>query len=990
MREIMHMTRHIFLCCICICCLSIGAAQPRHYIRHILPEDGLISRDVQNVIHQKDGRVWIGTNTGLQLYDGHHFYGIEDLSQQSLPELLTIEKMEMTDDTTIYCRASHHFFRINTANMSVEKLDSVYGFADASSEFLDFHFTDIGLLMVIAGGGFLMLVNHVDGHQQTLDSVQMKSPFYGHTIFLTDKYIIWTSENIGIRVVDRSRTSPPYRVPDSIWGCRLVDSKGRMWIRNRLGLEIREPPYLSVAKQLTFDSSVDLRRVFESSDGTFWITGTVLFKYTDDKGFEDYSFVLDQLRIKLIRNINEDVDHNLWFSTADGILIEFDAENVFKNYVSSPEFSEGNEIRNIYQASDGKIYANPTAPVRLVYQIDPVSGKEAQIVPRRRDGVPMGSWHYGHPVVYDPDLDRHWVMDSQNGLCLLELPAGLVDVIMPIKPSSSVLTRNGRLLAGSTIKDMTLYDKYTGASSLVALTDPALDQFLGYINNFLVLPDSTILACTIDGIVHFNLTGRLLHHYTSKTNPALTTNNVLVAARDVNGLIWCGTMGGGLLSLDLAADTIRAYDLSDGLPDMTVPAVIPIGYTYVVASTFNGLSLLNRKEWAFTNFYVENGLTHNEFNRHAFYTASDGTIYLGGMNGINAFRPEDLIVPRTRPSVVITRIQKYNGSKDHISSCANPRQILNPIRLNPEEQWFQLEFGITRYRKPERHLYKYQLAGYHPGWQTLVGKGVLRFEGIPPGHYTLLLKGADANLVWSEETLSIPVIIDQIFYKQTWFIVLIAMGILGLGFYVFRMRLHQITKINKIRLDLANDLHDEVGGNLTYLQMLLSSLRGKSGLDRELESGLKTVQETSAVLRDVVWAIDTDKHDLKDFVERVHDTLFEMLTDTRFTYQFDRSQIRNNIQLDPTIKQNMFLIFKEAIHNVVKHSKGDAVQVYLALRGRNLVLSVRDNGPCQSSPSGTRGQGLKSMSTRARKMNAALNIDFSEAGCYVQCRCRLG
>jgi signal transduction histidine kinase len=93
--------------------------------------------------------------------------------------------------------------------------------------------------------------------------------------------------------------------------------------------------------------------------------------------------------------------------------------------------------------------------------------------------------------------------------------------------------------------------------------------------------------------------------------------------------------------------------------------------------------------------------------------------------------------------------------------------------------------------------------------------------------------------------------------------------------------------------------------------------------------------------------------------------------------------------LDPTIKQNMFLIFKEAIHNVVKHSKGDTVHVSLALQGRYLSLAIHDNGPCQAPPPGTRGQGLKSMSTRAKKMGAELNIDFAESGCLIRCRCRL-
>ncbi len=963
-------------------------AQQRHYVRHILPEDGLVSRSVLNMIHQRDGRVWIGTSTGLQLYDGHHFYAIEDLSQQSLPELLTIEKMQMRDDTMIYCRANHHFFRINTADFSVEKLDSVYGFSSATTEFLDFEFSEQGLLMVIARDGYLKLVNHIDGRQQALDSVQMKSPFYGQKIYMTDENIIWSSENVGNRILDRSGKRPPERLMDIQWGCRFIDSKDRMWIKDQAGLEIREPPYTSPGKHLPLASDIDLRGVVESSDGAIWITGSVLLRYTNEDGLQDHSYMLDPLRIKLIGNMREDADHNLWWMTADGILIEFDDENVFKNYLSSAEFSERSEIRNIFQASDGMIYANPTAPLQIIYQIDPVSGKEAEIVPRRRDGVPLGSWQYGHPVVYDPDLDRHWCMDSQNGLCLLELPSGFVDVILPVKPSASILTKDGRLLFGPTIKDMTLYDKYTGESRIVALMDRAMGQFLGYINNFLVLPDSTIFASTIDGIVQFDLTGRLLHHYTTTTDPALPSNNVLVAARDEEGLIWCGTMGGGLLSLDLVANTVHAYDLSDGLPDMTIPAVIPIGNMYVVASTYNGLSLLNRAEGSFINFYVENGLTHNEFNRHAFYTAPDGTIYLGGLNGINAFRPQDLLVPRVRPSLVISRIRKYDRKKDQITLCTNPKHMLDPIRLNPDEQWFQLEFGINNYRRPDRNLYKYQLEGYHAGWQTLLGVGDLRFEGIPPGQYTLLLKGANAGRVWSDEILSIPVFIEQEFYREAWFKVLLILIVLGMAYLVFRMRLHQITKINKIRLDLANDLHDEVGGNLTYLQMLLSSLRGKSQHEKELASGLKTVQETSAVLRDVVWAIDTDKHDLQDLVERMQDTLFEMFTDTTFTYDFDKPQVRGNVQLDPTVKQNMFLIFKEAIHNILKHSEGDKVYASLALQGRYLLLAIRDNGPCKA-PSAVRGQGLKSMTARAGKMHAELAIDFTPHGCSIRCRCRV-
>lgn len=989
MRRILHISSQFILCCFFILCPHFSQAQHRNYIRHIPPEQGLVSRHVLNIIHQDDGRVWIGTNTGLQLYDGHHFYTIEELSQQSLPELRTIEKMQMQDDTMIYCRANHHFYRINTSDFSVEKLDSAYGLGSAMSEFLNFEFSAMGLLMVIAHNGYLKLIHNVDGQQQTLDSVLMKSPYYGHDIFVTDEYVIWSSENIGNRVLDRQGKKPPFQLKDEGWLCRLIDSKGRLWIRNKDGIEIREPPYASSVINLPLPAGCDIRNVLESSDGAVWIMGSILLKYTDDEGLQDFSSTLDQLRIKLIGNMSEDADHNLWWMTTDGILIQFNNENLFQNYLSSNEFSDRSEIRNIYADADGKIYANPNAPLKIIYQIDPVTGKAVEIVPKRRDGASLGPWSYSDAMVYDPDLGLLWCMDSHNGLCLLDLPSGNVDLVLPMKPAPSMLTKDGRLLFGNTVKDMTLYNKYTHESSSFGLTDPAMDQFLGYINSFLVLPDSLILACTIDGIVLFDVSGKLMRHYATDTDPALPSNNVLVAACDEEGLIWCGTLGGGLFSLDLATNTLHGYGLSDGLPDMTIPAVIPISRKYIVASTFNGLSLLNREEGTFTNFYVENGLTHNEFNRLAYYTARDGRIYLGGLNGINSFRPEELILPRVPPAIVISRIQKYDKRKDHITVRTNPKNILDPIHLNPNEPWFELEFGINNYRKPERNLYKYQLKDYHTGWQTLVGQGNLRFEGIPPGTYTLLLKGSDANLVWSAETLSIPVIIEQEFYKEWWFKFLLAMGILGLGYWVFRMRLHQVTKINKIRLDLANDLHDEVGGNLTYLQMLLSSLRDKSRHVNELASGIKTVQETSAVLRDVVWAIDTYKHDLQDLVERMQDTLYEMLTDTSFTYQFDRLNVRHNVQLDPTIKQNIYLIFKEAIHNVVKHSQGDNVHVSLSLQGKYLSLRVHDNGPCQTTSPVTRGQGLKSMLTRANKMKAELNIEFTTDGCSIRCRCKL-
>src|SRR5690606_16011818 len=135
--------------------------------------------------------------------------------------------------------------------------------------------------------------------------------------------------------------------------------------------------------------------------------------------------------------------------------------------------------------------------------------------------------------------------------------------------------------------------------------------------------------------------------------------------------------------------------------------------------TYNGLSCFNKKEESFRNFFTEDGLSHNEFNYASTLQSADGRMYMGGLNGINAFRPQALLQQELNPPLILTRFSRYDQRRDSLYDAALSDMPDQTFRISPDIGFFAVEWTLPNYFNPDKHQYFTWMEGLEPGWTYL-------------------------------------------------------------------------------------------------------------------------------------------------------------------------------------------------------------------------------------------------------------------------------
>lgn len=464
---------------------------------------------------------------------------------------------------------------------------------------------------------------------------------------------------------------------------------------------------------------------------------------------------------------------------------------------------------------------------------------------------------------------------------------------------------------------------------------------------------------------------------------SLSDNTVYVIHEDEKGKIWMGTKN-GLNRLDPLTGKVDVYDKSDGLASNTVCGILPGGQGNFWISTYNGLSYFNPELKTFKTFYQLDGFSNDEFNRFSYYQDEKGRLYFGGVNGLNAFYPEDLLILENNPPVVLTKFTRFDSKTDSLIVQETGLHDLKEITISPYDTYFQFHFALPNYTRPQRNQFKAWLEGYENQSTYLGNTPTLRYNSLPPGNYTLHLQGADPNGNWSQE-LSIDIHVDQIFYKTWWFF-LIVVAVIGLILYLlFQYQLDQRLRVERFRTKLSSDLHDEVSGLLSGIAMQTDVLQ-MMAKDKESKSRLKTIGEVSrkamSKMNDVIWSIDSRKDKVEDLISRMREHADDILLPMNIRYEFKLGKLDRTHRMTVTNRQNLYFIYKEAINNIAKHSNASEVEIRMGNEGPYFELLIRDNGSGNGKHSSKSGMGLSNIKMRAQRIKANLDIQ-TEKGYHI-------
>lgn len=458
--------------------------------------------------------------------------------------------------------------------------------------------------------------------------------------------------------------------------------------------------------------------------------------------------------------------------------------------------------------------------------------------------------------------------------------------------------------------------------------------------------------------------------------------------------LWIGTNGGGLNRFEIKTGKVIRFTEKDGLPNDVIYGILSDRNKNLWMSTNKGLSRFNIINKKFRNYELRDGLQSNEYNRNAYCKLQDGTLCFGGVNGFNYFDPKDLSDNTAIPKVQITDFKISNQSidfKKKDSPLIKPAYLSNEITLHYRDNMISFEFASMDFTAPLKNQYQYRLEGFDDHWIPSGTNHSATYTNLNPGIYVFKIRGSNNDEIWNQAGAAVKLIILPPWYMTWWFRISLVVFAFALVYGWYRYRLEQNKKLQAVRNRIARDLHDEIGSTLLSIS-LYSEVAGKVVDDKvpEAKSMLIHISESTTnmmeAMSDIVWTINTNNDRFDNLVNRMRAFAVEVLEAKHCQLHFKTTEQIHALQLGMEFRKNLYLIFKEAINNITKHSQCKNVWIDFHLQNKHLLLKIKDDGKgfdatIRSHENGSHitGNGLNNMYKRASELKGEMKIS-SEPG----------
>jgi signal transduction histidine kinase/ligand-binding sensor domain-containing protein len=450
---------------------------------------------------------------------------------------------------------------------------------------------------------------------------------------------------------------------------------------------------------------------------------------------------------------------------------------------------------------------------------------------------------------------------------------------------------------------------------------------------------------------------------------------------DARRKLWIGTRSGGIYKMEEAngKEVVMDCNREAGLSCTRITDIVPEDSSAIWFATCDGIYRYRYAINSWDHFNTSDGL----LNAEVFTVAVDPdkhSIWALTAQGLTRLETSDHRDP-SAPLITITSVNVLG--KPDSNALAQTGRVQYPSSQNS----IGFSFAGASFIDEKKVSYRYMLEGYDKNWSSPTSSNAIYYASLPAGKYRFKVIASNAKGKWSEQAAMFEFEIVMPFYKRSWFIFLCVTVGLFIVYAVRIQRLKQRYKIEKLRLNIARDLHDDVGSTLGSINILSKTATRK--LSRQvLQEEMKPIFEkigqsaenTLDAMDDIVWSINPDKDKLEDLIIRMREfaiPLFEARNiQSDFVTEGNREQV-----LSMDFRRNVFLIYKEVIHNILKHAEAQHVRIKIH-SGQYFEMNIKDDGKgFVAAP--TQRNGLKNMQGRAKEIRGEIKINSSEKGTEV-------
>ncbi len=439
---------------------------------------------------------------------------------------------------------------------------------------------------------------------------------------------------------------------------------------------------------------------------------------------------------------------------------------------------------------------------------------------------------------------------------------------------------------------------------------------------------------------------------------------------DHAGRLWIATGGRGVLRLDDPSGTdpqMRQYGYSDGLSSIYIHSLAEDLNGFVYFGYGGGVDRLDPAKANIRHYTATDGIASGQVI--SAFRDRTGVIWFGSNHGLTRFIPRAEL-PNDPPPVLISGLS-IAGRRMPVSDSGEPS--VRGIELQPGQDQIEFDFAGLSYAPGNVLRYQYRLGD--DAWSAPIESRSVNYGALAPGKYRFAVRAVNSDGEFSPEPATVDFRIAPPLWSRTWFqAILLAAGIGGIVI-VTRIRASRLIEIERVRSGIALDLHDDIASNLAQITIFSEIAMRDAGADSAAREPLARIAETARntveCISDIVWSIRPQSEG--DLPQRIRRVGSDALTSRQIDVSFDFSEEVRHLILDPNTLRQVYLVYKEAVHNTVRHARALAVMVSMSIDGPSLVLKVADNGRGLESRE-EEGNGLPGMRARAASLGGTLTI----------------
>ncbi|HET8573413.1 MAG TPA: two-component regulator propeller domain-containing protein [Edaphocola sp.] len=984
-------------------------------IQVLTSKDGLSENQITAVAKDKTGRIWIGTTNGLNVYDGYSVHRIQD-------KILTNANItDLAFDTTrniIWVGTINGLFGVQT--LSMRPLRPTWDQSVKARHNTSPHAV-IKIILQASGKSNTPLIIFENGQTALLDGntlhALLQLPSAGVSSCSAgrfpdgDIFLFINKKNYRLNVSSRSLTSLPSFESNNFYVNRISQyDKDRLLVvtfNKGLYLYNMSTHQITVPGFLKGFNSHNRRNMLAAviKNGTIYVA------------MDNYHFSNIPITGNRYRNISSqyktvfegrqyncifiDNQNTVWLGTNKGLIklpnekrlfrkaLQSDPNNVSTRniiqagnkdiYVASYnglyQYSSRNKRWQLYRKSDmPKDAASTIEKDRSLYKYDVqpyalMLDQEQQNILIGMEGTQILRFNIQDRQFFN--LKYRFRSDSQHlqGIfCFAQIPSG------EIKAASNIGLISFRPSSGNTL-EFSLFNKFFQGQNTGIHTV-----------SFSRLRKKIILGTT-NGLFILDTNQQIQAHFSTTTTPRLSNNDVLCFLEDEKGNIWAGTNGGGVNKISADLKSVTNINSEKGLSNDIIYGILSDNNQKLWISTFDGLNRYDPRNDGIRCYYKEQGLPTDEFNRHSSLKAADGTLYFGSINGIVSFNPSHLEAALPPFKIFLSGITKWDAKQKSLKyDMALPLDKDGRLTVikHKNDLITDLHFGCSDYSVIAKNKFQYRIKGITKDWTSITGSNSFNINGLPFGKFRLEVRAINYRGQISRNTLMIDINNVKPLYQLWWFYALILLMVSGIIYSVFTFRLHKYKSSVQLRMRIASSLHDEVGSILTRITMIAESLSliEKSNINKmqgKLAKLAALSREATASMSDVLWAVDSRNDFSGSLTDRMREHAEEMFSAPGIDLIFDFSGSNHDTRLPQVLRKELYLIYKEALHNIVKHApKATFIHIEFHFQPNSFHLLITNDGAdIQWKEYGT-GQGLKNIYKRAKAITAHCRIFRNE------------